>query len=260
MDKRTIIAITLAFAFSSAIVIAPWVYQFHGASFSGDPASWGVFGDYFGGVLSTLVSIFGFVALLITIRIQRDAIDMQIRSLKAQWKGIEQDGETRDDDIYYRHALQCLDEALTVLSNPEDGQVHRERVAWLQSARLILTAKELASKISSTSMRTAYKASEKLIQSRFQSRLDPISNPGTLQPGFFSGPNWDSYFNNRPSNRLEKHSVYVVYEFTSWDSSEVDIIDSVVGKIDTSKVSQTYPGAKLYLDIVPRTTQNNDHD
>ncbi|WP_455805068.1 hypothetical protein [Pseudomonas fluorescens] len=240
MDKKFIIGVFSAIAVSVAIVIMPWAYTFYSPTFSKDPASWGVFGDYFGGVLSTIVSICGFVAVIVTIKKQGDGI-------KAQLASIEQDKETRDDEIYYRQALQCLEEALTILNDPEDGRVHRDRVAWLQSARLILTAKELAKKITSVSMCTTYSASEKLIRSRFQSRLDPVANPETQQPSYFSGPNWDNYVKNRPSHRLEMHSVYIVYKFTSWGRDEVDLIDSIVGNVDTDDISPAYFGAAQYL-------------
>ena len=240
MDRKFIAIILLAVSLSIATVVMPGAYTFYKPAFSADPAVWGVFGDYFGGVLSTIVSIFGFVAVIVTIKKQGDGI-------KAQLASIELDKETRDDEIYYRQALQCLEEALTVLNNPENGRVHRDRVAWLQSARLILTATELATKITSASMCTTYSASEKLIRSRFQSRLDPVSNPETQQPSYFSGPNWDNYVNNRPSHRLEMHSVYIVYKFTSWGRDEVDLIDSIVGNVDTDDISPAYLGAAQYL-------------
>ncbi|AUG01403.1 hypothetical protein CXQ81_12575 [Pseudomonas sp. 09C 129] len=240
MDKKFIIGVFAAVAVSMAVVIVPWVYTFYHSTFSQDPASWGVFGDYFGGVLSTIISIFGFIAVIVTIKKQGD-------SIKAQLASIELDKETRDDEIYYRQALQCLEEALATLNDSEDGRVRRDRVAWLQSARLILTAKELSDKIISVSMCTTYSASEKLIRSRFQSRLDPISNPETMQPNYFSGPNWDNYVSNRPSHRLEKHSVYIVYKFTSWGRDEVDLIDSIVGNVNIDDISPAYFGAAQYL-------------
>lgn len=240
MNKKFVIGIFVAVVVSLALVILPWAYTFYNSTFSTDPASWGVFGDYFGGVLSTIISIFGFVAVIVTIKKQGDGI-------KAQLASVELDKETRDDEIYYRQALQCLEEALTTLNDPEGGRLHRNRIAWLQSARLILTAKDLADKITSLSMCTIYRASEKLIRSRFQSRLDPIYNPETLQPNYFNGPNWDDYVNNRPSNRLEKHSVYIVYKFTSWGRDEVDLIDSIVGNVNVDDISLEYFGAAQYL-------------
>ncbi|CAG8870124.1 hypothetical protein [Pseudomonas fluorescens] len=240
MNKKFIIGIFAAVAVSMAIVIVPWAYTFYNSTFSKDPASWGVFGDYFGGVLSTIVSIFGFAAVIVTIKKQSDSIQAQLAS-------IELDKETRDDEVYNRQALQCLEEALTILNNPETGRVLRDRVAWLQSARLILTAKELSDKITSVSMCTAFHASEKLIRSKFQTRLDPTSNPETLQPNYFCGPDWDYYFNNRPTNQLEKHSVYIVYKFASWGREEVDLINSIVGKIDVDEISPAYFGAAQYL-------------
>ncbi|VVN47619.1 hypothetical protein [Pseudomonas fluorescens] len=240
MQRKLAITISITIFISVAIVVLPWAYTFYDTPISTNPANWGVFGDYFGGVLSTIVSIFGFIAVIVTIKMQGNGI-------KAQLASIELDKETRDDEVYSGQALRCLEEALITLNDPETGRVHRDRVAWLQSARLILTAKELADKITSISMHTSYNASEKLIRSRFQSRLDPVSNPETMQPNYFSGPNWDNHFNNRPSDRLEKHSVFTVYKFTSWGRDEVDLIDSIVGNIDIDDISPTYFGASQYL-------------
>lgn len=240
MHRKLVITIFIAIFVSVATVVLPWAYTFHNTPLSTDPANWGVFGDYFGGVLSTIIAILGFIAVIVTIRIQNAGITAQLESIK-------QDRETRDDEVYNKQALQCLEEALIKLSNPENRELYRNRIAWLESARLILTAKELSGRITSGSMRTVYAASEKLIRLKFQTRLDPMSSQETLQSSYFCGPNWDDYFNNRPSYRLEKNSVYTVYKFTSWGREEVDLLDSVVGTINVAEISPVYLGAVQYL-------------
>ncbi|ELS43584.1 hypothetical protein [Pseudomonas syringae] len=241
MQRKTLIAI----AATIAIVSVPWVITFYDAPFSSKPEDWGVFGDYFGGVLSTIVSIFGFLALLVTIQIQRNVMSMQMDVLEAQWKGIEQDKQTRDDDIYNRQAIQCLEEALTKLTKPNTSEIVRDRVAWLESARLILSAKELSSRITSESMRTVYRVSEKLIRSKFMTTLDPKNCPDTLQAPFFSGQYSDSYI--KASNKLEKRSVYTIYKFASWPSEEHDPIDDVETDYSIDPISLGYFGAIEYL-------------
>lgn len=239
MDKKFIIGIFAAVAVSMAIVIVPWAYTFYNSTFSKDPASWGVFGDYFGGVLSTIVSIFGFVAVIVTIKKQGDGI-------KAQLASIELDKETRDDEVYNRQALQCLEEALVILNDSETGRIRSDRVAWLESARLILTAKQLSARITSESMRTVHSASEKVIRSKFMAKLDQKNCPETIQPGFFTGPSGAEY-HRKVSNKLEKRSVYVVYKFASWPRTENDLIDDVENDFSVEPVNQGYFGASEYL-------------
>ncbi|MEE5131406.1 hypothetical protein V2J82_13230 [Pseudomonas alliivorans] len=230
---------------SIAIVCLPWVITFYDAPFSSEPGDWGVFGDYFGGVLSTIVSIFGFVALLVTIQIQRNVMSMQVDVLEAQWKGIEQDKQTRDDEVYNRQAIQCLEEALTKLITPRDGEISRDKVAWLESARLILSAKELSSRITSESMRTVYSASEKLIRSKFMTILDPNTNPNTLLPQFFDGPYTEQ--EAKGSSSLEKRSVFTIYKFASWPREERDLIDDVETDYSIDPINLKYRGAVHYL-------------
>ncbi|WP_440062960.1 hypothetical protein ACTACQ_11245 [Pseudomonas syringae] len=245
MQRKSALITIIAIAATIAIVSVPWVITFYDAPFSSKPEDWGVFGDYFGGVLSTIVSIFGFLALLVTIQIQRNVMSMQVDVLEAQWKGIEQDKQTRDDEIYNRQAIQCLEEILTKLANPNTSEIVRDRVAWLESARLILSAKELSSRISSESMRTVYSVSENLIRTKLMTILDPKNNPQTSQPHFFDGPYSEQEI--KGSNRLEKRSVYTVYKFASWPSEEHDLIDDIQTDYSIDPINLKYFGATQYL-------------
>lgn len=249
MDSKWIIGISVAVFVSILIAIAPWAYTFGNSPFSTNPANWGVFGDYFGGVLSTIISIFGFAAVVAT-------INLQSRGIKDQLAAIRRDEQARDDEVYNRQALQCLEEALRKLDDPITGKINDTKLGWLDSARLILTAGELADRIKSESMRTIYTASAKLIRSKFQVRLDPSTNQETLQPSYFSGPNWEDFYQNRATGGLEKHSVYIVYKFTSWDPDEADVLDSIIGKIDVARISKRYFGAVTYLSDEERNSRN----
>lgn len=239
MYRKMALTISIAIFISVAIVVLPWAYTFYGTPFSTNPANWGVFGDYFGGVLSTIVSIFGFVAVIVTIKMQGNGI-------KAQLASIELDKQTRDDEVYNRQALECLEEALTILNDPETGWVLRDRVAWLESARLILTAKQLSGRITSESMRTVHAASEKVIRSKFMAKLDQKNCPETIHSGFFTGPSGAEH-HRKVSNKLEKRSVYVVYKFASWPRTENDLIDDVEYDFSVDPVNQGYFGASEYL-------------
>ncbi|MNQ89048.1 hypothetical protein D3C85_1043420 [compost metagenome] len=185
------------------------------------------------------MSIFGFVAVIVTIKMQGNGI-------KAQLASIELDKETRDDEVYNRQALQCLEEALTILNDPETGRVLSDRVSWLESARLILTAKQLSGRITSESMRTVHAASEKVVRSKFMAKLDQSNCPETIQPEFFSGPDVGKPY-KKVSKQLEKRSVYVVYKFASWPRAENDLIDEVEHDFSIDPVHLAYFGASEYL-------------
>ncbi|NNJ18958.1 hypothetical protein CSV86_029545 [Pseudomonas putida CSV86] len=141
---------------------------------STSPADWGVFGDYFGGYVN-LISVLGFIGIIATIKTQSDTISTQL-------SGIAQEKEIRDDEVYSKQSLECLNEALDKLKSPLDGKLYRSRLAWLESARLIVTAQDLAGRIKSDSMQHTYKAAEKVIRSKFSTMLNPDNSPETMQP------------------------------------------------------------------------------
>jgi uncharacterized membrane protein len=241
MDKRTIIAITLAVVISVALVIAPWVYQFHGVSFSGDPANWGVFGDYLGGVLSTIVSILGFIAVIVTIKIQS-------RGITAQLSSIQQEKEIRDDEVYTKQALECLTEALSMLTDRTTGGLVGDRIAWIESARYIATAQNLSKNIKSKSVILVYKTAEKLIRSKFSIRLDLRLSPETTQPSYFRAPDWSEYVQDRNSEGFDRYSVYVIYKFASWQQDEDDVLNLTTEEIDPSMINRRFFGARLFFE------------
>ncbi|MFK7698481.1 hypothetical protein [Pseudomonas caspiana] len=248
MHRKLGLIIFVVIAMSVTLVVLPWVATFHNAPLSTTPADWGVFGDYFGGVLSIPVSIFGFVALLITIKIQREAMEMQMAALKAQWKSIEQDKEARDDEVYSRQSLECFNEALSKLINPTDGRLYRNRVAWLESARLILTAKNLSARITSKSVRETYEAAEKVLRSRFSTLLNPDNNPDTIQPTYFYVMDWDRWMENRRQQPIDKTSAFVIYRFASWQRDEFDELDEIRDEVDPQLINRRYFGARQYVE------------
>lgn len=225
----------------TVVVIAPWLWRFSASSFSTDPSNWGVFGDYFGGVLSTVISALGFIGIIVTIKTQADTISTQL-------SGIAQEKEIRDDEVYSKQSLECLNEALAKLQSPEDGRLYRNRIAWLESARLILTAQNLSERIKSDSMQETYRAAEKVIRSRFSTLLNPDNNPQTMQPTFFYEMDWDRWAKDQRQQPIEKTSAYVIYKFASWQSDEPDELDSVTDNIDFNNINQRYLGVRHFIE------------
>lgn len=239
--KRNLILTSASIvAVSIAIVLAPWIMRFSTSSVSTDPSNWGVFGDYFGGVLSTVISALGFIGIIVTIRTQSDTIS-------AQLSGIAQEKEIRDDEVYSKQSLECINEAYTKLLSP-DGGLYKNRVAWLECARLIVTAQNLAEKIRSNSMRYTYKAAEKVIRSRFSTLLNPDIYPETMQPSYFYEMDWARWHEGKGQAPIEKASVYVIYKFASWQRDEPDELDSIEDAIDFKHINKRYFGARHFLE------------
>lgn len=69
------------FVFCTPILV--YLYFFHQHTISNLPENWGTFGDYLGGTLNPILGFISFMALLYTIKLQRDSINLQNEELKA---------------------------------------------------------------------------------------------------------------------------------------------------------------------------------
>ncbi|WP_397459074.1 hypothetical protein AB3464_04640 [Pseudomonas asplenii] len=248
MYRKYTVVITLGLLASIAITTVPYIYTFHSFHISTDPASWGVFGDYFGGVLSTIISILGFIAVIVTIRIQSEGIRIQNRAISAQLSSIQQEQEIKDDEVYSKQAIDCLAEALAMLTDPVSGGLYRNRIAWIECARFILTAKNLSKNIKSRSVRLVYETTEKLSRSKFSNRLDLRVSPETTRPGYFGNQDWEAYARDQAPEILEKYSIYVIYKFASWQQDEDDILEATREEMQPSMINRRYFGARLFFE------------
>ncbi|EPG7578018.1 hypothetical protein M0K77_002422 [Providencia rettgeri] len=70
-DNKVIFVLAIFFFISIFSVITFYIMNFHNASISKTPSDWGVLGDYFGGVLNPLISIFTLAFLIKTYLTQR---------------------------------------------------------------------------------------------------------------------------------------------------------------------------------------------
>lgn len=238
--RNLVLTSTVVVAACTLVVVAPWLLRFHTSSLSTDPSNWGVFGDYLGGVLSTVISALGFLGIIATIKTQSDTLSTQLSA-------IVQEKEIRDDEVYSKQSLECLNEAYTKLLSP-DGGLYKNRIAWLECARLIVTAQNLAEKIRSDSMRYTYKAAEKVIRSRFSTLLNPDIHPETMQPSYFCEMDWARWQEGKHQEPIEKTSVYIIYKFSSWQSDEPDELDSIEDIIDFNHINKRYFGARQFLE------------
>jgi hypothetical protein len=90
LDKRIEISIRVVISF---VILVPtafvfWFYFYLGLKPSGDPASWGQFGDYIGGVLNPIIAFSAFYWLATSVQMQKKELsetkDALLKSTEAQ--------------------------------------------------------------------------------------------------------------------------------------------------------------------------------
>lgn len=74
------------FCICVAVVVVAYVLNFSGANISNDPSDWGVLGDYFGGVLNPLISLFTLFFLIKTYLSQKKELHQSEMEAKEQRK------------------------------------------------------------------------------------------------------------------------------------------------------------------------------
>lgn len=89
------------------IVVATFAVQFHGSP-SGDPANWGQFGDYLGGVLNPTFSFLALLALLATLGIQVKELRMSGRELKNSAEALMSQNATLQQQAFEATFFQLL--------------------------------------------------------------------------------------------------------------------------------------------------------
>ena len=81
MNKTALAIISIIAGVLSLAAIVAYVANFSGAEISRDPAHWGVFGDYLGGVLNPLLAL---ITLLVTVYIANVANRLEEQSLRSE--------------------------------------------------------------------------------------------------------------------------------------------------------------------------------
>lgn len=74
------------FALCLAFVIGAYILNFKSNTISGDPSNWGVLGDYIGGVLNPLISLFTLIFLVKTYLSQKEELHQSEMAAKEQLK------------------------------------------------------------------------------------------------------------------------------------------------------------------------------
>jgi hypothetical protein len=221
-----------------AIPLLLWLWTFWYPAFATDQGKWSDFGSFIGGVISPLLAFASFLGLLATLQEQRAA-------------ALRQKTET-DDLNYFNHATESIERAYEALAgaNP-DGTPASDRLAWLTCARLLLSAKEVAKQISSSSvgLLALYDGELEHWRRRFYELLNPRGDlrVGT-QATFFSHPA------SSDGVQIEERSIRVIFEFADWPEGKPDPIDAVpkYTRIDLDAMKPSMSGVREFIESKPR--------
>ena len=233
-----ILSLALLASAACAIPLLLWFWTFWSPAFATDQEKWSEFGSFIGGVISPLLAFASFLGLLATLQEQRAA------ALRLK---------TETDDLnYFNHATESIERAYEALAgaNP-DGKPVRDRLAWLSCARLLLSAKEVAKQISTSSVGliALYDGELEYWRSRFYDLLNPR---GGLRVGAQA-----TFFGHPVPNdgvQIEERSIRVIFEFADWPQGKPDPIDAVplYTRIDLDAMKPSMYGVREFIKSKPR--------
>lgn len=206
--------------FACFISLGLWTFKFNALGLAANSQEWANFGSYIGGVLSPVLAFLSLIGLLLAFNTQR----ADSARLKAQ----------SDDLNYFNHAVSSLERAYATLSIQTQASVdgklqpvlepRQERLAWLACARLLLSARDIASRISehSEGLRALYAGEEEHWRHLFYKLFNADHvYLRTMNGNYFSGSQ------EFGSEQIEERSIRVVYEFKEWPEDKKDPIDEV---------------------------------
>ncbi|MCY1223156.1 hypothetical protein D9M72_352680 [compost metagenome] len=233
MDRKNIwlsIGVIVGALVVLGVTIGPWLWKFYQPislnSLSDDPARWGLFGDYIGGTLATILAALSFGGLMYS-------VIQQGQAMRKEWA-------LRNDESYTRQAVVCLERAYSKLNPHKDRHPIRDRLAWLESARLIKSAEELSEKIETDGYRAIYENEREHWRGIFMDTLEPS--------GLFVVSDRADYFEESHGvEGIDVKSVYTLYRFATWQPDQPDILDKISYDFDLSKIAKKYTGARQYL-------------
>ncbi len=201
---------TFAAAAGTFLAIFFWIGTFYGHPWSDVPSDWSDFGGYIGGVLAPILAFASFLGLLASLSEHRD------RAAREE--------ERKDAEVHLQSATSALERAYnSIMAGGEGVTPNSDRLAWLTSARLILMAEDISSRIGVESIREMYLAEEEYWRRRFYEVFDPAG---------FDSPLNDPAFYRRGEERvrgyfIDERSIKVIFRFCDWPEGREDPIDSI---------------------------------
>ncbi|MCK4843165.1 MAG: hypothetical protein KAT04_14985 [Methylococcales bacterium] len=191
--------------------LAFWGIEFFDNDISSNPSEWSNFGGFIGGTLSPLLAFISFIGLLATIESQK--------------REIKRNKNHQEAKVYCEHAINTLERAYNTLSDSGKSKTPlQDRLVWLTTARLLLSAKKLYSKIPETedSLKTLYIGEEEFWRVNFYKLLDPFNvNSFASSKAYFANPS------ETQGDEIEERSIKVIYNFVDWPDDRKDPMEEV---------------------------------
>lgn len=229
---------TILFSITSIFVAVPivcWLIKFYDFDLSSNSEKWADFGSFIGGTISPILAFVSFIAVMVTIKLQKDKSDLE--------------KELIDSQGYCANAVKCLERAYGFLSDNGAATVPvKDRLVWLTTARLILQSKELASAISpkAVSSLAMYESEREYWSHRFYNLIDY-----TGTKSFSMDKDYFAKASRIPGDEIEERSIKVIYEFALSFDGENDPIDrvSVYSRDELDRFNVGQKGLKEYLEL-----------
>ena len=89
-------------------VIAPYLFNFGGFPLSKDPALWGPFGDYVGGALNPMLSFLALIAILLTLHVQNEELNLSRKELEQSRSALQQQAAATDQQNFEGMLFQMI--------------------------------------------------------------------------------------------------------------------------------------------------------
>lgn len=218
-----------------AVPIVCWLIKFHDFDLSSNSEKWADFGSFIGGTISPILAFVSFIAVMVTIKLQKDKHDFE--------------KELIDSQGYCANAVKCLERAYGFLSdNGSETVPVKDRLVWLTTARLILQSKKLADAMSpkAVSSLAMYESEREYWSHRFYNLID---YKGTKS--FSMDKDYFAKASRIPGDEIEERSIKVIYEFALSFDGENDPIDrvSVYSRDELDRFNVGQKGLKEYLEL-----------
>jgi hypothetical protein len=187
------------------------LYFFSGTGFSSDSSRWSHFGSYIGGTISPVLAFASFIAVLLTIRLQKQKNLYEKENLEAQ--------------VYCDNAVKCLNRAYSFLSdNGRSESPVKNRLVWLTTARLIKRAEMISNLMSpqATSSKIMYESEKDYWRHRFYELIDFTGlNSFSMTEDYFGKAS------STPGDEIDERSIKIIYHFSLQFDDQNDPIDKV---------------------------------
>lgn len=151
---------------------------------------------------------------------------------------------------YYKEAKSQLEKSYLCLCNNPSQKITNDRLKWLTTARLLLSAERISNKIIMSSHKYIYKEDKQYWRIRFVEIIEDF--PEDFYQGHADGVVTD--FENM-HEKISLASIYAIHKFMQWDDSYIDPLEKqLLSKDQRTYISRRYP---ILRRIIDKAEKNN---